>query len=68
MPAKPTSVYIRNTRVHQHGCHWVATAVAFSENDNDLTISACHDAPDLAYQRLVAGMKELRLVPADWDE
>ena len=24
--------------------------------------------PELAYQRLVAGMKELRVVPADWDE
>ena len=45
----------------------MAKAVAFSENGNDVTISACHDSPALAYQRLVAGMKELRLVPADWD-
>jgi hypothetical protein len=46
----------------------MAKAVAFSENGNDVTISACHDSPELAYRRLIGGMKELRLVPADWDE
>ena len=49
-------------------CYWIAKAIAFSENDNDVTISACYDSPELAYQRLVTGMKELQLVPADWDE
>ena len=68
MPKKPMSVYLDDTWVHRQGRHWMAKAVAFSENGNDVTISACHDAPGLAYQRLVAGLKELRLVPADWDE
>ncbi len=67
MQAKPMRMYINNTWVHQQGHHWIANAVAFSENDNDVTISACHDSPELAYERLVAGMKELRLLPADWD-
>lgn len=67
MQAKPMRMYINNTWVYQQGNHWIANAVAFSENDNDVTISACHDSPELAYDRLVAGMKELRLLPADWD-
>jgi hypothetical protein len=65
---KPMSLYINNTWVHQHGHHWVARAVAFSENGNDLTISTCHDSSKLACQRLVAGMKELQLIPGDWGE
>jgi hypothetical protein len=65
---KTMSLYINNTWVEQRGRYWVAKAIAFSENDNDVTISACHDSPELAYKRLVAGMKELGLVPADWDE
>ena len=64
---KTMSVYINNTWVHQQGRYWMARAVAFSERGNDVTISACHESPDLAYERLVAGMKELRVVPADWD-
>jgi hypothetical protein len=68
MIEKPMSVYINNTWVHRQGRYWIAKAIAFSENNNDVTISACHDSPELAYARLVAGMKELRLVPADWDE
>ena len=66
MPKKTMSLYINNTWVHKHGRYWIAKAIAFSENDNDVVISACHDSPELAYQRLVAGMKELQLVPADW--
>ena len=65
---KPMSVYINNTWVHQQGRYWIAKAIAFSENDNDVTISACHNSPELAYERLVAGMKELRLVPLDWGD
>ncbi|MDX6379816.1 MAG: hypothetical protein QOI57_840 [Rubrobacteraceae bacterium] len=68
MLEKPMSVYINNTWGHRQGRHWIAEAIAFSENGNDVTISACHDSPELAYKRLVAGMKELRLVPAEWDE
>jgi hypothetical protein len=68
MLEKPMSVYINNTWVHRQGSHWIAEAIAFSENGNDVTISACHDSPQLAYKKLVAGMKELRLVPAEWDE
>ena len=68
MKAKPMSLYINDTWVHRQGRYWVARAIAFSENDNDVTISACHESPSLAYERLVAGMKELRLVPADWDQ
>ena len=68
MPEKTMSMYINNTWVHQQGRCWIAKAVAFSENDNDVTISACHYSPELAYERLVAGMKELRLIPGDWDE
>jgi hypothetical protein len=62
------SLYLNRTWVRQEGRYWIARAVAFSENDNDVTISACHESPKLAYERLVAGMKELRLVPPDWDE
>jgi hypothetical protein len=62
------SVYINNTWVHQQGRHWIAKAVAFSENDNDVTISACHDSPELAYKKLLAGIGELRLLPGDWEE
>jgi hypothetical protein len=65
---KTMSLYINNTWVHQQGRHWIARAVAFSEKGNDVTISSCHDSPELAYERLLAGMKELQLVPADWDE
>ncbi len=65
---KAMSVYINNTWVQQHERYWIAKAVAFSENGNDLTISACHNSPELAYQRLIDGTKELRLVPAGWDE
>jgi hypothetical protein len=69
VPKKPmVSVYINSTWVHQQGGHWIAKAVAFSENDNDVTISACHDSPELAYNKLLAGIGELRLLPADWDE
>ena len=69
VPKKPmVSVYINNTWVHQLGGHWIAKAGAFSENDNDVTISACHDSPELAYHELLAGTEELRLLPADWDE
>jgi hypothetical protein len=62
------SVCINNTWVLQHERHWAAKAVAFSENGNDVTISPCDDSPELAYKRLVDVMKELRLVPAGWDE
>ena len=68
MTERAMSVYVNNTWVRQHGRHWTAEAVAFSENGNDVTISSCHDTPELAYERLLAGMKELRLVPPDWDE
>jgi hypothetical protein len=67
MAAKPMSVYINNTWVQQEGRYWIAKAVAFSENGNDVTSSSCHDSPSLAYERLVAGMKELRLVSTDWE-
>jgi len=65
---KRVSLYVNSTWVHQQGRYWIAKAVAFSENGNDVTISACDETPALAYKRLVAGMKELRLIPADWDE
>jgi hypothetical protein len=65
MSKKTMNVYINNTWVHQQGRCWIAEAVAFSENDNDVTISACHYSPELAYEKLIAGMKELRLLPAD---
>jgi hypothetical protein len=65
---KTISVYVNNMWVRQQGRYWIAKAIAFSENGNDVTISACHESAELAYQRLVAGMKELQLVPADWDE
>jgi hypothetical protein len=69
VPKKPmVSVYINSTWVHQQGGHWIAKAVAFSENDNDVTISACHHSPELAYKKLLAGMGELRLLPVDWGE
>ena len=69
VPKKPlVSVYINSTWLHQQGGHWIAKAVAFSENDNDVTISACHHSPELAYKKLLAGMGELRLLPADWGE
>lgn len=61
------SVYLKNTWVHQQGRYWIVKAVAFSENGNDVSICACHDTPELAYKRLIAGMEELRLIPADWD-
>jgi len=62
------SLYINNTWVHRQGDYWIAKAIAFSENGNDVTISSSHDTAELAYKRLVGGMKELQLVPADWDE
>ena len=65
---KTMRLYVDNLWVWQQGRYWMAKAVAFSENGNDVTISACHDSPELAYRRLIGGMKELRLVPADWDE
>jgi hypothetical protein len=65
---KAMNLNVDNLWVCQQGRYWLAKAVAFSENGNDVTISACHDTPELAYKRLIAGMKELRLVPADWDE
>jgi hypothetical protein len=65
---KTMSVYIDNMWVSKHGRYWIAKAVAFSKNDNDVTITACDHSPELAYKRLVAGMKELQLVPADWGE
>ena len=68
MSAKPMSLHLDRMWVRQEGRYWIAKAVAFSENDNDVTISTCHESPKLAYERLVAGMKELRLVPPDWDE
>ncbi len=67
MPERAMSVYINETWVQQEGRCWIAKAIAFSENDNDVTISACHYSPELAYQRLVSGMKELRLVPDNWE-
>jgi hypothetical protein len=67
MSQKVMNVYINNTWVRDEGRYWIAEAVAFSDNENDVTISACHCSPELAYQRLVSGMKELRLVPDDWD-
>ncbi len=66
MSQKAMNVYINNTWVREEGRYWIAKAVAFSDNDNDVTISACHSSPELAYQRLISGMKELRLVPEDW--
>jgi hypothetical protein len=68
MSEKAMSVYINNTWVHQHGRYWIAKAIAFSENDNDLTITACHSSPQLAYESLIDGMKELGLLPADWEK
>ncbi len=65
---KAMSVYINDTWVYQYDNCWVAEAVAFSENGNHVTISSCHDSPELAHKKLIAGMKELRLVPADWDD
>jgi len=46
----------------------MAEAIAFSENGNNLTLCYCHDTPKLAYERLLAGMKELLLLPANSDE
>ena len=66
MAQKVMNVYINNTWVQDEGRYWIAKAVAFSDNENDVTISACHYSPELAHQRLVSGMKELRLVPDDW--
>jgi hypothetical protein len=68
MLEKSVSLYTNNAWVRSHGRYWIAEAVAFSENGNDVTISSCHDSPELAYRRPVAGMKEWRLVPVDWDE
>lgn len=65
---KTVNLYVNNTWVHQQDRYWIARAVAFSENGNDVTISACDETPKLAYGKLVAGMKELRLVPEDWEE
>jgi hypothetical protein len=67
MSQKVMNVYINNTWVRDEGRYWIAKAAAFSDNDNDVTISACHYSPELAYQRLVSGLKELRLVPDDWE-
>jgi hypothetical protein len=62
------SSYLNNTWVQQRGRYCLAQAIVFSKEGNDLTSSASHDSPELAYKRLAAGMQELRLVPADWDE
>jgi hypothetical protein len=68
MPKRPMSLYVNNLWVREERRYWMAEAIAFSENGNDVTLSSCHDSPELAYGRLVAGMKELQLVPTDWDE
>jgi hypothetical protein len=68
MPKRPMSLYVNNLWVREEGRYWMAEAIAFSENGNNVTLSSCHDSSELAYERLVAGMKELQLVPADWDE
>ena len=60
------SLYVNKLWVREEGRYWMAEAIAFSENGNNVTLSACQDSPELAYKRLVAGMKELGLVPADW--
>jgi hypothetical protein len=43
--ARPMSVYVDKTWVRQEGRYWIAKAIAFSESDNDVTISACHEYP-----------------------
>ena len=68
MTEKEMGVYINDAWIQQHGRYRIAEVVAFSENGNHVTISSCHDSPELAYKKLIAGMKELRLVPADWDD
>ncbi len=68
MAEKAMSVYINETWIREHDCYWIAEAVAFSENGNHVTISSCHDSPELSYDRLIAGMKELRLVLPDQDD
>jgi hypothetical protein len=60
---KSMSLYIRKMWVRQGKRHWMAEAITFSENGKDVAISTCQETPALAYERLVAGMKELRLVP-----
>ena len=62
------SLYVNTLWVRQEGRYWIAEAIAFSENGNDVTLSSCHDSPELAYERLLAGMKELLLLPANCDE
>jgi hypothetical protein len=62
------SLYVNTLWVRQEGRYWLAEAIAFSENGNDVTLSSCHDSPELAYERLLAGMKELLLLPANSDE
>jgi hypothetical protein len=56
--------YIDNIWVHAQGGYWIAKAIAFSENGNDVTITACHHTPEPAYKTLVTGMKELGLGPS----
>jgi hypothetical protein len=68
MPKRPMSLYVNNLWVRQEGRYWIAKAIAFSENGNDVTLSSCHDTPELAYERLVGGMQELLLLPANSDE
>jgi hypothetical protein len=38
---KTVNLYVNNTWVHQQDRYWIAKAIAFSENGNDVTISAC---------------------------
>lgn len=64
MTEKTMSLFINNTWGHEHGRHWIAKALGFSENGNDVTISSCHGTPEIAYKRLIAGMKELARVDA----
>ena len=44
---RAVDVYHRqqDTWVQQEGRYWIAKAFAFSENDNDVTLSACHSSP-----------------------
>jgi len=49
--ARPMSVYVDKMWVRQEGRYWIAKAIVFSENDNDVTISACPCAPQLSEAR-----------------
>jgi hypothetical protein len=45
MSKRPMSLYVNNLWVRQEGRYWIAKAIAFSENGNDVTLSSCHDTP-----------------------